>query len=63
MEKGRIEFSISFLELEGNSEQNGYVQQFCHINSNCVFSNLFFFLSGLGGFTLVGRFLLYIFES
>ena len=37
MEKGRIEFSISFLEPGGNSEQNCNDQIFFYINSNCVF--------------------------
>ena len=39
MEKGRIEFSISFLELGGKLVQKDNVQLFCYINSNCVFSN------------------------
>ena len=38
MEKGRIDFSISFLEPVGNSEQYGNVQIFVYINSNWVFS-------------------------
>ena len=38
MENGRIKFSISFLESGGNSVQNGNVQIFFQINSNCVFS-------------------------
>ena len=38
MEKGRIEFSITSLDPGGNSEQNGNVQIFFYINSNCVFS-------------------------
>ena len=33
MEKVRIEFAISFLEISGN------VQLFCYINSNCVLSS------------------------
>ena len=39
MEKGRIDFSISFLEPVGNSEQYGNVQIFVYINSNWVFLN------------------------
>ena len=38
MVKGRIEFSISFLEPGGNYVPNGNVQLLCCINSNCVFS-------------------------
>ena len=38
MVKGRIEFSISFLEPGGNYVLNGNVQLLCCINSNCVFS-------------------------
>ena len=38
MEKGRIEFSISFDQPEWNFEQNGNVQMFSYINSNCVIS-------------------------
>ena len=38
MVKGRIEFSISFLEPKGNYVPNGNVQLLCCINSNCVFS-------------------------
>ena len=38
MEKGRFEFAISFLEPGRNSEQNGNVQLFFIIHSNCVFS-------------------------
>ena len=38
MEKGWIKFSISLLELGGNSVQNGNVQVFFQINSNYVFS-------------------------
>ena len=37
MEKGRVEFSKTFLELGGNSEQNGNVQIFFYLNySNCA---------------------------
>jgi len=35
MEKGRIEFSLTSMKLEGNYEN---VQIFFYINSNCVFS-------------------------
>ena len=38
MEKGRIEFLISFLEPGRNSVQNGNVQLFCYINYKLVFS-------------------------
>ena len=38
MEKDRIDFSISFLEPQGNSVHNGNVQLFYYINSNCVLS-------------------------
>ena len=38
MKNGSIEFSISFLEPNGNSVQNGTVQLFCYINSNSIFS-------------------------
>ena len=38
MEKGGIEFMISFLAPGGNSEQKGNVQILFYINSNCVFS-------------------------
>ena len=37
MEKGWIEFSITSLELGGNSEPNGNVQIFFYINSNMRF--------------------------
>ena len=59
MEKDRIEFAISFLE------QNGNVQIFFYINSNCVFlrpfeeknpvaqwrmfGRIFYIISGTGG--------------
>ena len=38
---GRIEFSITFLEPGGNSEQNGNVRIFLYINSNCVITKKF----------------------
>ena len=41
MEKGRIEFSLSFHEPGWNSEQNGNVKIFFYINSNCVFFKTF----------------------
>ena len=38
MQKGRIEFTISFLEPGENSELNGNVQIFVYKNLNCIFS-------------------------
>ena len=37
MDKGRMEFAISFLEPGGNSAKSGKVQIFVYINSNCIF--------------------------
>ena len=38
MEKGRIEFSMSFHQPWWNSKQNGNVKTFFYINLNCIFS-------------------------